>query len=243
MLSELDLTGRVAIVTGGAQGIGEAIVKVLHEQGAIVIILDYKEETAVKAAKSTDCSYVLADVKNKQQVMEAVQKVQEEHTRIDLLVNGAGITRDKSFKKMTDEMWHEVIDTNLTGVYNLCKTVWPIMSAQKFGRIVNISSVVALMGNFGQANYCAAKAGLLGLTKDLAAEGARENILVNAVCPGFIDTPMTQAMTPGAREAMKARIPLGHLGDPRDVALAVFGLLTNKYKTGTVDYVNGGLYM
>jgi NAD(P)-dependent dehydrogenase (short-subunit alcohol dehydrogenase family) len=243
LLSELDLTGRVAIVTGGAQGIGEAIVRTLHEQGASVVILDFKEEAAAQTARSVGCSYVLADVKNRQQVLEAVQKVQAEQRSIDFLVNGAGITRDKSFKNMTDEMWHEVIDTNLTGVYNLCKAVWPIMLAQKFGRIVNISSVVALMGNFGQANYCAAKAGLLGLTKDLAVEGARENILVNAVCPGFIDTPMTQAMTPEAREAIKARIPLGHLGDPRDVALAVFGLLTNKYKTGSVDYVNGGLYM
>jgi acetoacetyl-CoA reductase len=243
LLSELDLSGKVAVVTGGAQGIGEAIVRVLHEQGANVVILDYKEETAAQTASSIGCSYVQADVKDKQQVLEAIQKVQAEHGRIDFLVNGAGITRDKSFKKMTDEMWHEVIDTNLTGVYNLCSVVWPIMSAQKFGRIVNISSVVALMGNFGQANYCAAKAGLLGLTKDLAIEGARENILVNAVCPGFIDTPMTQAMTPEAREAMKTRIPLGHLGDPRDVALSVFGLLTNKYKTGSVDSVNGGLYM
>lgn len=243
MLPELDFTGRVAVVTGGAQGIGEAIVRVLHEQGAMVVIFDYKEETASKAATSIGCSYVLADVKNKQQVVDAIQKIEEEQGRIDFLINGAGITRDKSFKKMTDEMWQEVIDTNLTGVYNLCKAVWPIMSAQKFGRIINISSVVALMGNIGQANYCAAKAGLLGLTKDLAMEGARDNILVNAVCPGFIDTPMTQAMTPEAREAVKARIPLGHLGDPRDVALAVFGLLTNQYKTGSVDYVNGGLYM
>lgn len=243
MVPELNLTGRVAIVTGGAQGIGEAIVSVLHEQGAVAVILDFKEETASKVARRLGCSYVLADVKNKQQVLTAIQKVQGEHGRIDFLVNGAGITRDKSFKKMTDEMWQEVIDTNLTGVYNLCKAVWPIMSAQQFGRIINISSVVALMGNFGQANYCAAKAGLLGLTKDLAMEGARENILVNAVCPGFIDTPMTQAMPPEAREAMKARIPLGRLGDPREIALAVFALLTNDYKTGSVDYVNGGLYM
>lgn len=245
MLTEFDLTGQVAIVTGGARGIGAEIVSILKEVGATPVIFDLLEQEAADTAQKLGVDYVLVDVSKYDSVKTAVDTVLAKHGRVDILVNNAGITRDKLFGKMTPELWQKVIDVNLTGAYNMCFALWPTMSTQKYGRIVNMSSVVALMGNVGQSNYCAAKAGLLGLTKDLAKEGAspKVNILVNAVCPGFIDTPMTQAMRPEAKEAIKALIPVNRIGEPRHIALAVLSLVANDYITGAALNVNGGLYL
>ncbi len=249
MLPELDLTGKVALVTGGARGIGKGICEVLSEQGASVVILDYPseemEKVASDTAKALGGTYVLADVAEESQVEAAVKTVMDQYGRIDILVNNAGITKDSFFHKQSDEDWDKVLQTNLYGSRHVTKFVYPIMRAQKYGRIIFISSVVALMGNYGQANYCASKAGLIGFAKDLATEAGllKSGITVNVVCPGFIDTPMTQAMKPEAREAQIARIPLGRQGTPREIALAVLGLVINEYTTGEVVNVNGGLYM
>jgi 3-oxoacyl-[acyl-carrier protein] reductase len=241
---------KVAIVTGGGQGIGRAIALDLAENGVDVVVADINLETAEVAAAeaavagSTPLAFELnvADAKN---VEALVEKVLEKYGRIDYLINNAGITRDTLMMRMGDDAWQAVIDINLTGTYLCSKAVLRAMMKQRDGRIVNISSVVGAMGNAGQANYAASKAGVVGLTKSLAREVAARGITVNAVAPGFIQTAMTDALPEKAREDLVNLIPNGRLGTPEDVAAAVRFLVSEEasYITGHVLHVNGGMYM
>lgn len=184
-----------------------------------------------------------ADISDAEATKAFIEKVLEKFGRIDILVNNAGITRDKTFKKMSFEEWHKVIDTNLTSAFNTCKVALPAMLEQKYGRIINISSVVGQAGGFGQSNYAAAKAGLVGFTKSLALETARGGVTVNAICPGFIGTDMVNAMPDTVLEAIVAQIPMKKLGKPEDVAKGVIFICESEYMTGQSLNLNGGLYM
>jgi len=217
--------GRVALVTGGAQGIGKAIALALAREGAEVAVTDVNKDGAEEARAM-------------------VEKVREEAGRIDILVNNAGITRDSLLLRMKEEAWDSVIAVNLKGAFNFCKAAVPAMMKQRWGRIVNMSSVVGAMGNAGQVNYAASKAGLIGLTKSLSREVAARGITVNAVAPGFIDTAMTQALSEKVRNALLAQIPAGRLGGVEDVVAATLFLASpmSGYITGQVLHVNGGMY-
>lgn len=241
---------KVAIVTGGGQGIGRAITLDFAEAGIDVVVADINLEMAetaaaeAAAAGSAPLAFELnvADARN---VEALVEKVTEKYGRIDYLINNAGITRDALMMRMGDDAWQAVIDVNLTGTYLCSKAVIRVMMKQRDGRIVNISSVVGAMGNAGQTNYAASKAGVVGFTKSLAREVAARGITVNAVAPGFIQTAMTDALPDKAREELVNLIPNGRLGTPEDVAAAVRFLISEdaSYITGQVLHVNGGMYM
>ncbi len=241
---------KVAIVTGGGQGIGRAITLDLAEAGIDVVVADINLEMAetaaaeAAAAGSAPLAFELnvADARN---VEALVEKVTEKYGRIDYLINNVGITRDALMMRMGDDAWQAVIDVNLTGTYLCSKAVIRVMMKQRDGRIVNISSVVGAMGNAGQTNYAASKAGVVGFTKSLAREVAARGITVNAVAPGFIQTAMTDALPDKAREELVNLIPNGRLGTPEDVAAAVRFLISEdaSYITGQVLHVNGGMYM
>ncbi len=241
---------KVAIVTGGGQGIGRAITLDFAEAGIDVVVADINLEMAetaaaeAAAAGSAPLAFELnvADARN---VEALVEKVTEKYGRIDYLINNAGITRDALMMRMGDDAWQAVIDVNLTGTYLCSKAVIRVMMKQRDGRIVNISSVVGAMGNAGQTNYAASKAGVVGFTKSLARELAARGITVNAVAPGFIQTAMTDALPDKAREELVNLIPNGRLGTPEDVAAAVRFLISEdaSYITGQVLHVNGGMYM
>jgi 3-oxoacyl-[acyl-carrier protein] reductase len=244
------LTDRVALVTGASQGIGEAIARALAEAGAKVVLAARNREklAAVLAGIEAARGQALAvgmDVADPAQVKAAFQQAIERFGRLDILVNNAGITRDGLSMRLKIEDWESVLRTNLTGAHLCAQQAIPSMLRQRWGRIINISSVVAQMGNPGQVNYVAAKAGMIGLTKSLALELASRHITVNAVAPGFIETEMTQALSEKAVEQLSARIPLGRLGTPADVAGAVVFLSSEEagYITGHVLSVNGGMYM
>lgn len=241
---------KVAIVTGGGQGIGRAIALDFAEAGIDVVIADINLEAAeaaaaeAAAAGSTPLAFEL-DVANAANVEALVEKVSDKYGRIDYLINNAGITRDSLMMRMGDDAWQAVIDINLTGTYLCSKAVIRVMMKQRDGRIVNLSSVVGAMGNAGQTNYAASKAGVIGFTKSLAREVAARGITVNAVAPGFIQTAMTEALPDKAREELVNLIPNGRLGTPEDVAAAVRFLVSEdaSYITGQVLHVNGGMYM
>lgn len=241
--------GRVALVTGGAQGIGKAIAMALAREGAEVAVTDVNKEGAEAAAREIAVgggrTWALAgDVASFDEAREMVEKVREEAGRIDILVNNAGITRDSLLLRMKEEAWDSVIAVNLKGAFNFCKAAVPAMVKQRWGRIVNMSSVVGAMGNAGQVNYAASKAGLIGLTKSLSREVAARGVTVNAVAPGFIDTAMTQALSEKVRGALLAQIPAGRLGEVEDVVAATLFLASpmSGYITGQVLHVNGGMY-
>jgi len=245
------LDGKVALVTGASRGIGRAIALKLASEGAKVAI-NYAGSTekaeAVKAeieAAGGEALLCQADVSSSEAVAAMVESVVERFGRIDILVNNAGITRDGLLARMKDEDFHAVLKTNLGGVYVCTKAVTKLMMKQRSGRIVNMASVVGLMGNAGQSNYAAAKAGVIGFSKSMAKELASRGITVNMVAPGFIDTDMTAAMTEKAREATLAGIPLGRAGQPEDVANAVCFLVSDNasYITGQVVNVDGGMVM
>jgi acetoacetyl-CoA reductase len=251
-VSSLPLKGRVGIVTGGSRGIGGAISTVLAEDGATVAVLGLPEDRARTqrlAARLNGAArrlhYYESNVGIFEECRMAVEGVLREHGRIDFLVNNAGITRDHTVRKMTVEEWEAVLKVNLSGPFFMIKAVLETMVEQGFGRIVNVSSVVAESGNFGQANYAAAKAGLLGLTKTVALEVAKKGITVNAVAPGFIDTDMTKAMPSEVIQHAIAQTPKRRLGKPEEVARLVRFLLDEKagYITGAVYNINGGWYM
>jgi len=244
------LDGRVAIVTGGSRGIGSAIAGLLAEHGAAVVVSGRdaaRLQNAVRELEERGASVhgVAADVGKREDADRLVDAAKERFGRLDLLVNNAGIARDGLLIRMKDDDWDRVMETNLRGAFLMTRAAAKSMVRQRSGRIVNIASVAGAMGNAGQTNYSAAKAGLIGLTKATARELAHWGILVNAVAPGLIDTDMAAAISPEAREALLAQVPLKRIGSARDVA-EVVGFLAGDgaaYVTGQVFHVNGGLYM
>jgi 3-oxoacyl-(acyl-carrier-protein) reductase len=245
------LAGKIAVVTGGSRGIGKAVALALAHQGADVAITCY---TGCKFAEDVRsqvrdvgrrAEYYAHDIGEPSEVEKMAAEVLRDFGRVDILVNNAGITRDRSFKKMTREMWDAVIAVNLTGVYTMTKQFIEGMADAGWGRVINISSIVGEVGNFGQANYAAAKAGLLGFTKSLAREYARKNVTVNAVCPGFIKTRMTAEVPEKALEAVVNMTPMGRLGEPVEIAAGVAFLASPaaSYITGAVLDINGGMSM
>ncbi len=244
------LKDKVAIVTGGAQGIGEAIARKLASQGAAIALVDINYEKVKATADEikkigVDTEAYKADVSNTNEVQEVVDKILDRFKKIDILVNNAGITRDTLLLRMTEQDWDLVININLKGVFNFTKAVTKIMSKQRNGSIINISSVVGLFGNAGQANYSASKAGVIGLTKTTAKEFAGRNIRANAIAPGFIKTAMTDKLSQDVMNKYLENIPMKTLGTPDDVANAVLFLASDlsSYITGEVIRVDGGLAM
>jgi 3-oxoacyl-[acyl-carrier protein] reductase len=243
-----DLSGRTALVTGASGGIGGAIAGALHAQGARVVLSGTRVD-ALESLKGTlgDRAFVCAcDLGERARVDELVKQAESAaNGSIDILVNNAGITRDNLFMRMKDEEWDQVIAVDLTAAFRLSRAVLRGMMKKRWGRIISITSVVGVTGNPGQGNYAAAKAGLIGMTKALAAEVASRNITVNTVAPGFIATAMTEVLTDEQKTALLARVPAGRLGDPRDVAAAVAYLASEEaaYVTGHTLHVNGGMAM
>ncbi|PZW47057.1 3-oxoacyl-[acyl-carrier-protein] reductase [Humitalea rosea] len=237
---------RVALVTGGQRGIGAAISKALQGAGRTVVA-SYAGNDAAAAAftEETGIRCVKFDVSDFAGCQAAVAKIEAEVGPIEILVNNAGITRDAMMRKLTRDMWDAVIDTNLGGCYNLCKSVWDGMSARKFGRIVNIGSINGQAGQLGQVNYAAAKSGIHGFTKALAQEGARASITVNAIAPGYVDTEMVRAVPADVLEKIIARIPRGRLGKAEDIARGVLFLTADDadFITGSTLSINGGQHM
>lgn len=246
----VDLQDRVALVTGASRGIGRDVAEALAGAGAEVILADLDAEGADAAAAEIRSAGGRArgfamNVADDSSVADGVVRLLEDCDRIPLLVNNAGITRDSLLLRMKQEDWDSVLQTNLVGVYRLCRALVPSMVRARYGRIVNISSVVASIGNAGQTNYAAAKAGLEGFTRSLAREVASRNVTVNCVAPGFIDTAMTQALDDAARKRLLDQVPMKRLGTPADIASAVLFLVSEPagYITGTTLHVNGGMYM
>jgi 3-oxoacyl-[acyl-carrier protein] reductase len=244
------LAGRVAIVTGGSRGIGAAITALLAEDGAAVVVSGRdgdRLERAVKDLTAGGASVVgvVADAASREDAERLVDTAKQRFGRLDVLINNAGITRDTLLVRMKDEDWDRVMDVNLRGAFFMTRAATKLMMRQKSGRIVNIASTAGAMGNAGQANYSAAKAGLIGLTKSAARELAHWSILVNAVAPGLIETDLTATVPEAARQALLAQVPLGRIGTAREVAEVVRFLVGDgaTYITGQVFHVNGGLYI
>jgi 3-oxoacyl-[acyl-carrier protein] reductase len=242
------LEGRVALVTGATRGIGRAIALALARSGARVVGTATTDEGAASigdALREFAGVGVRLDVRDSAAIETTLKDVESRHGTIAILVNNAGITRDNLLVRMRQDDWDAILATNLTPAFHLAKAVLRCMMKALYGRIIQIGSVVGTSGNPGQANYAAAKAALVGFTKSLALEVGSRDITVNCVAPGFIDTDMTRAMTPAQREAMLARIPVGRLGTPDDVASAVLYLASPSagYVTGTTLHVNGGMLM
>ena len=244
------LEGKKAVVTGAAQGIGQAIAETLAHAGADVVVADLDAErcqdTVDRVKKHNRQALAISTHVGQWDAVKAlVDQVVKEWGRIDIFVNNAGITRDGLVVRMKDEDWNAVIQVNLTGTFYCTKAALGPMAKQRYGRIINMASVVGAMGNAGQANYAASKAAVIGLTKTIAREYASRNITVNAVAPGFIDTAMTQALGDEVRETLSKQIPLGRLGQPSDIAEAVRFLASDaaSYITGHVLHVNGGMHM
>ena len=251
MPDKKEFEGAQIVVTGGSRGIGRAIALDFASKGANVAIvyLDKRAEglqvlNELKAL-GVEAEEHATDVKKFAAIQDLFADIIKRHGRVDVLVNCAGINRDKTMSNLTPEQWQEVLDTNLTGAFHCSKAVWEQMKTQNYGRIVSISSVVGQAGNFGQANYSASKAGLLGFTKSLALEGARNNITVNAICPGFVDTDMVRAIRADVLEKVIQKIPMQRLGKPEEIARAVTFLASpaSGYITGQIIAVNGGYYM
>ena len=243
---QIDLTGRVAIVTGGGRGIGRAIVAALAASGARVAVVDLDQASAESAAaEMAGARGFTCDVTVAADVAALTENVEREFGSCDILVNNAGITRDNLMLRMRDEDWDAVLDTNLRAAFLMIRAASRGMMKRRWGRIVNMASVVGMMGNKGQTNYAASKAGLIGLTKSVAKELASRNVLCNAIAPGFIETDMTARMTAEARSALQGMIPVSRLGAPADVASAVAFLSSDlaSYITGQVLVVDGGLLM
>lgn len=250
MSDAIEFKGQVALVTGGARGIGKSISVRLAKEGVNIAVADVMLDAAEETAKELEGMGVKAmavemNVSDGESVKTAIKKVAEGMGRIDILINNAGITRDGLIMRMKEEDWDAVLSINLKSVFLCSKEIFRTMSKQRYGRIVNIASVVAFMGNAGQANYSAAKAGMMGLTKTTAREYASRGITVNAVAPGFIITAMTDKLSEEVKQMMMANIPLGEFGTADDVAEAVCFLASpgSKYITGQAIHVNGGMYM
>jgi 3-oxoacyl-[acyl-carrier protein] reductase len=246
----MDFTEQVAIITGGTRGIGKAIALGLANRGVSVVVAGRNVDAALEVAASLSALGVKArgiklDVSHSVEVEQAFEDIRKDFGRIDILINNAGITRDGLLMRMKEEAWDAVIDINLKGVFLCTREAIKDMARQRYGRIVNVTSVAAFMGNPGQANYSASKAGIVGLTKTVAREYAGRGVTVNAVAPGFIETAMTDILPDNIKEDMKKLIPLGRFGVVEDVAHAAVFLASpdSGYITGQVIHVNGGMYM
>lgn len=243
-----NLNDKVAIITGSGRGIGKAIALTLLNSGVKVVISDINAQACQDTAQEFiqlggQAVGIACNVTNSEEIDNLVKEVTNKWQRIDILVNNAGITRDNLMIRMSDSEWQAVIDTNLTSAFKMTKAIVKVMSKQKYGRIVNIASTTGVHGNFGQANYAAAKAGLIGLTKTTALEFASRNITCNAVAPGFIDTDMTRALGNEIITKITEKIPMKKMGTPQDIANAVvFFVGYGDYVTGHVLEINGGLY-
>jgi len=241
------LENKIAVITGAADGLGKAGAIQFAKEGATVLIWDFNEEKGQQTANEINefgkAEFTKVNTADFANVEKATAAAIAKYGRIDILVNNAGITRDASFKKMTSEQWQQVIDVNLTGVFNCTKCISPYMVDNNWGRIINTSSVVALYGNFGQANYVATKAGVIGITKTLAREFGRKGVTVNAVAPGFIATEMVKKMPENVLKAMEDKVPVGRLGKPEEIA-NVYAFLASDdaaYINGAVISVDGGI--
>jgi 3-oxoacyl-[acyl-carrier protein] reductase len=246
----MELSDRVAVITGAARGIGREIAGRLAAAGASIAVLDVTDDGVAQAAAELSKRGITArgyrcDVSAFEDANTVGERVLADFGRVDILVNNAGITRDRLFLRMTAEDWMAVLNVNLTGAFNVTKAFAPVMLKQRAGCVVNIASVVGQMGNAGQANYSASKAGMIGLTKSLAKEFAPRGVRVNAVAPGFIRTPMTDALSEDVQSQMKQAIPLGRFGETGDVADVVMFLVSDAsaYVTGQVINCDGGLVM
>ncbi len=243
-----DLSGKTALITGASGGIGGAIAQALHAQGAAVVLSGTRADALekLKAELGTRAFIAQANLSDSASV-EALPKAAETAAGapIDILVNNAGITRDNLFMRMKDEEWDQVIQVNLTAAFRLSRAVLRGMMKKRWGRIIQITSIVGATGNPGQGNYAAAKAGLIGMTKSLAAEVASRNITVNAVAPGFIQTAMTDVLTDQQKDAIATRIPLARMGRPEEIAAAIVYLASEEaaYVTGETIHINGGMAM
>lgn len=246
----MDFSGNVALITGSSRGIGKSIALELASLGAFVVINYTSNEQAAQIvkdeieAKGGKCEIRGFDVSSFSQVTEQIDSIVNEHGKLNYLINNAGITRDTLLMRMKEEDWDEVVNVNLKGVFNCTKAASKYMIKQKSGRIVNISSVVGEMGNPGQSNYAATKAGIIGFTKSVSRELASRNITVNSITPGFIDTDITSGLSDKIKEHYLGQIPLGRFGSPEDVSGVVSFLLSDaaSYITGEVIRVNGGMY-
>jgi 3-oxoacyl-[acyl-carrier protein] reductase len=244
------VSGRTAVVTGGAQGIGEAISMTLAKEGANIAVIDVNLEKAQVTAENlkklgVEAEAYKADVSNTAEVEAVVDKIVDRFKKIDILVNNAGVTRDNLLVRMTEQEWDLVIAINLKGTFNFTQKVGKVMMKQRIGSIINISSVIGLMGNAGQTNYAATKAGVIGITKSVAKELARRNVRVNAICPGYIQSAMTDKLTEDVKAKMLAFIPTGTMGTPQDVANIALFLASDmsNYVTGETIRVDGGMAM
>jgi 3-oxoacyl-[acyl-carrier protein] reductase len=247
-----DANARTIVITGGSKGIGRSVAHRFVEENANIIIIHFdpsedacNETLDQLRAKGLTAEGYRADISSFEVADSLFREILEKHEKIDVLINNAGITRDTLLLRMSEEIWDEVLRVNLKSVFNCTKAVIRSMTQQRSGAIVNISSVVGQIGNFGQSNYAASKAGIMGFTKSIAREVAGRGINVNAVAPGFIDTEMTQVIPEKAKENFLKQIPFGKMGKPEDVAEAVYWLCTKAagYITGQVLHVNGGMYM
>lgn len=237
---------RVALVTGGSRGIGASISKALLAAGySVAATYAGNDEAAAAFTKETGIKTYKWSVADYDECAAGIAKVEADLGPVEVLVNNAGITRDAPFHKMTREQWQEVMDTNLSGVFNMTHPIWPGMRERKFGRVINISSINGQKGQFAQANYSAAKAGDLGFTKALAQEGARAGVTVNAICPGYIGTDMVMAVPEKVRESIIGQIPVGRLGEPEEIARCVVFLASDDagFVTGSTLTANGGQYL
>lgn len=247
----MKLKDQVAIITGGAQGIGKAIGNLFAREGANIVVVDVAEDAAKKTAEEFEAAHKVKTLSLKVNVTqiadceEMVKKTQEKFGKVDILVNNAGITKDNLVMRMSDDEWDAVLNVNLKGVFNCTKAACRPMMKARSGRIINIASIVGLMGNAGQANYSASKGGVIAMTKTCAREFASRKILVNAIAPGFIRTRMTDMLTDEQKQKLSSIIPLERLGEPEDVAQAALFLASpdSSYITGHVLSVNGGMYM
>jgi 3-oxoacyl-[acyl-carrier protein] reductase len=242
-----DLTGKCALVTGASGGIGEEIAIALHGQGATVALSGTRRERldAVTAKIGARVHVLPCDLRDRAQVANLVPQAEAAMGRLDILVNNAGVTKDNLFMRMKDEEWDEVIAINLTSAFILCRAALRNMMRRRAGRIVNISSVSGVLGNPGQGNYAASKAGLVGMTKSLAREVASRGITANCIAPGFIETPMTHGLNEKQTEAISGAIPAGAFGKPGDIAAATVFLASDeaRYITGETLHINGGMVM
>ena len=241
------LKDKKALITGASGGIGKELARVLVEHDAEVCISgrNVEELNELKESLGDKCHIVPCDLSNKNEISELVSKSEEVLGQIDILVNNAGITKDNIFLRMSDQEWEDVLNINLNSTFNILKLITKGMVKRKYGRIINISSIVGTTGGAGQVNYAASKAGLIGLTKSLSQELATRNITVNCIAPGFIETPMTEKLDDNRKDIIISSIPANRIGTPKDLSSAVIFLASQEssYITGQTIHINGGLYM